>query len=157
MKRTSSAETGTAPSGTLVLVASIALLGCSLFTPEVDVVGSGGLGFTDRQVPRDTEYISIGTPGHKQYRVFNSHGAGSTLPMRAEAEQTAHVFCERKGREINLLQITTFRPEDDPWFVDALAVLCLQCLGGPRSAVEIFFECLEKRDGSGSLTRVDAR
>ena len=149
------------PSGTLVLVASIALLGCSLFTPEVDVVGSGGLGFTDRQVPRDTEYISIGTPGHKQYRVFNEGtrpliaGAEGTLPLRAE--RAARVFCERKGREINLLQITTFRPEDDPWFVDALAVLCLQCPGGPRSAVEIFFECLEKRDGSGSLTRVDAR
>jgi hypothetical protein len=127
------------------------------------VVGSEGLGFADRQVPRDTEYISIGAPGHKQYRVFNEGTqpliarAEGTLPLRAEAEQAARVFCGRKGREMNLLQITTFSPEDDPWFVDALAVLCLQCPGVPRPAVEIFFECLEKRDGSGSLPRVDAR
>ena len=126
-------------SGVLVVVASIALPGCSLFTPGVDLVGSGGLRFSDDQVPRETEYINIGTPGHTQYRVFN----GNTRPLQAEAENVARAFCEGKGREMNLLQITTYRKPPTRLFT--------------RPAVEIFFECLEKRNASGSPPQVVPR
>lgn len=106
-------------SGTLITVASIASSGSSSITPGVDLAGSGGLGFSDDQVPREMEYISIGTPGDKQYRVFHS----SMHPLQAEAENVARVFCERKGREMNLLQVTTFKSRDEPLLLMTLMVL----------------------------------
>jgi hypothetical protein len=139
MKRSSPARIGAVSSGILIVVALIASSGCSLFTPGVDLVGSGGLRFSDDQVPRETEYISIGTPGHKQYRVFNEN----TRPLQAEAENVARAFCERKGRDWNLLQITTYRKPPTRLFT--------------RSAVEIFFECLEKPNASGPQPQVDPR
>lgn len=111
------------------------------------------MGFRDDQVPGDTESISIGTPGHRQYRVFND----KTRPLRAEAEQVARDFCERKGMEMNLLQTTAFIPREEPWYEVALELLCLLCYADPPPAVEVFFECLEKPNASSSPPQVDAR
>ena len=73
-----------------MVVASACLTGCSHFFVAVHPVGSGQ-GFYDGQSPRDTEYISIGTPGQIQYHVFDPN-----TDDPAGAEQTASAFCERK-------------------------------------------------------------
>jgi hypothetical protein len=127
-----------------MVVASAYLTACSYLFVAVHPVGSGQ-GFYDGQSPRDTEFISIGTPGQSQYHVFDS---GTDDP--ADAEQTASAFCERKGKAMNLLEITKFTPPDEPlWFY-----LCVLCMS-PNAAVEIFFECIEKPNVSGSPAQVD--
>ncbi len=133
-------------SGILIVVALIALSGCSLFTPGVDLVGSGGPRFSDDQVPRETEYISIGTPDQKQYRVFDPN-----TDDPADAEQAGSHFCERRGTGMNLLEITTFTPSRS--LFDFLCVLCTY----PSPAAEIIFECLEKPNASVIPAQVDVR
>jgi hypothetical protein len=117
-------------SGILVAVAAICLTGCSFFSPAVQTVGSGQ-GFHERQFPLDTEYISVGTPGQEQYRVFDPN-----TDELANAEQAASAFCERHGKAINLLEITTFAPSRS--LLDLLCVLCTY----PGPAAEIIFECI---------------
>jgi hypothetical protein len=126
-----------------MVVVSACLTACSSFSLAVDPVGSGW-GFSDDQSPRDTEYINIGTPGQKQYRVFD----GNTDDP-ANAEQTASAFCERKEKEIQLLAITKFTPRD----ITLMDILCVLCEYSHPS-VEIFFECIEKPNVSGFPAQV---
>lgn len=142
MKRASPAGIGTGWSGTLLVVASACLTGCSYLFVAVHPVGSGE-GFLDGQSPRDTEYISIGTPGQSQYHVFDPN-----TDDPADAVQKASAFCEREEKAMNLLEITKYTPDPLPW--DFFCVLCTS----PRPSVEIFFECIEKPNVSGFPAQV---
>ena len=57
---------------------------------------------------------------------------------------------------MNLLQITTFTPKEEPLLLTMLGVL-FAVPGGPGPAVEIFFECLEKSNASDSPPHRDVR
>jgi hypothetical protein len=138
MNRASQAGIGTGWSVTLMVVASACFTGCSYFSLAVDPVGAGQT-FSAGQSPRETEHISIGTPGQTQYRVFDPN-----TDDPADAEQTASAFCERKEKAMNLLEVTAFTPPDEPLW----AFLCVLCMSS-GAAVEIFFECIEKPDVSG--------
>ena len=143
MKRASQAGFGALSAGTLIVFAATCLTGCSSW-PQIQPVGSdSSTGF--EMLSGDTEIISYGTPGEKQYRVLNS-ATNSFLPIApvlADAEQAASAFCDRKGKIVNPLQITTFKP-------------ALISLGGLPTA-EIFFECVEDPNASGSPAVVDPR
>lgn len=143
MKRASEAGIGAVSAGTLIVFAATCLTGCSSW-PQIQLVGSdSSTGFD--MLSGDTEIISYGTPGQKQYRVLNYAGNIflPVAPVLADAEQAASVFCDRKGKVMNPLQITTFKPPLIP-------------LWGLPTA-EMFFECVEEPNASGSPAAVDPR
>jgi hypothetical protein len=128
---------------TLVALAVAWLTGCSS-TPAIQPVASSRSEFDGAVYSGETATISSGAPGSEEYRVFNQAATGfvSIASIRANAEQRAGVFCDRKGKVMNPLRETTAKP---PYIL------------GNFPRIEIVFECVDKPNTSSAPASSDPK
>jgi hypothetical protein len=88
--------------------------------------------------------ISSTTPGSDEYRVFHQGSSGfvSLQSVRADAEQRATEFCDRKGKAIKPLREMTSKP---PYIL------------GNFPRVELIFECVDKAASVGTPSGDDPK
>jgi len=123
-----------------LIVAAIALLGCSSTPTSIQPAASSRSAFDGASFTGQTVKLSEGTPGLEQFRAF-SQAEGAFVPVdsvRAEAEKKAGDFCGSKGKMMKPLSETTAKP---PYI----------------SRVEIVFECGDKPKLAAAPSTQDPR
>jgi putative oligomerization/nucleic acid binding protein len=127
----------------IVLGAAAGLVGCAS-APTIQPAAGGRSRFEGAVYSGETATIASGAPGSTEYRVFRQGATGfvSIQSVRADAEQAATEFCDRKGKSLNPLREAVAKP---PFIL------------GNFPRIEIIFECADRAQAQAAPVADDAK